>query len=107
MSGSSLRLPASVLLPQAASLWQQWQASLSAEAAGVVAGAGQEVRLSAAELKEFDSSALSLLLGCARVCRQHGLSLTVLDAPVLLRDLARLYGVEDLLWPSTREAQLA
>lgn len=104
MSGSSLRLPASVLLPQAASLWQQWQASLSAEAAGVAAGAGQEVRVSAADLKEFDSSALSLLLGCARVCRQHGLNLAVQDAPALLRDLARLYGVDELIWPATREA---
>lgn len=101
MSGSSLRLPASVQLAQAASLWQQWQASLSAEAAGVAASAGQEVRISAADLKDFDSSALSLLLGCARVCGQHGLRLAVSDAPALLKDLARLYGVDELLWPST------
>lgn len=107
MSGSSLRLPASVQLAQAAGLWQQWQASLSAEAAGVAASAGQEVRISAADLKDFDSSALSLLLGCARVCGQHGLRLAVQDAPSLLKDLARLYGVEELLWPSSREAQLA
>lgn len=98
MGDSLLRLPATVLLAQAAALWRQWQASLSAEAAGVAAAAGREVQINASELEDFDSSVLSLLMGCARVCHQHGLTLTVHGAPQPLRDLARLYGVDELIW---------
>jgi ABC-type transporter Mla MlaB component len=54
----------------------------------------------------FDSSVLSLLLGCARVCHQHGLTLRVQDAPTPLRELAQLYGVDELIWPVAK-AQLA
>ncbi len=106
MGDSLLRLPASVLLAQAAALSRQWQTSLRAEAAGVAAAAGREVQISAAELVNFDSSVLSLLLGCARVCHQHGLALRVQDAPAPLRELAQLYGVDELIWPVAK-AQLA
>jgi len=107
MTGESLlRLPAAVLLAQAAALSRQWQASLTAEAAGVAAAAGREVHISAAELVNFDSSVLSLLLGCARVCHQHGLALRVQDAPTPLRELAQLYGVDELIWPVAK-VQLA
>ncbi|MBB5203318.1 phospholipid transport system transporter-binding protein [Inhella inkyongensis] len=98
MPESLLRLPANVLLAQAGALWSQWQASLKAEAAGVAAAAGREVQISAAELSDFDSSVLSLLLGCARLCQQHGLALKVHAAPPALEDLARLYGVHELIW---------
>ncbi|MBH9552444.1 STAS domain-containing protein [Inhella gelatinilytica] len=98
MPNSSLRLPASMVLGQAAALARQWESCLAAEAAGVTAAAGTDVRLSAADLQSFDSSALSVLLGCARVCTQHGLVLRIEDAPPLLRQLARMYGVEELLW---------
>src|SRR3990167_5382032 len=99
MGESLLRLPATVVLAQAAALSWQWQASLTAEAAGVAAAAGREVQISAAELVNFDSSVLSLLLSCARVCLQHGLTLRVQDAPTPLRELAKLYGVDELIWP--------
>ncbi len=98
MGEALLRLPATVQLANASALWREWETKLRAEAACVSAQAGREVRLNAAELQTFDSSALSLLLSCARLCRQHGLALQVHDAPAGLRDLARLYGVEDLLW---------
>jgi phospholipid transport system transporter-binding protein len=101
MPESLLRLPTTVLLAQAGELWTQWQASLMAEAAGVAAAAGREVQISAAELVDFDSSVLSLLLGCVRLCQQHGLVLKVHAAPEALQDLARLYGVQELIWTPT------
>ncbi len=99
MGDTLLRLPAAVQLANASALWREWEAKLRAEAAGVSAQAGREVRLNAAELAAFDSSALSLLLSCARLCRQHGLNLEIHGAPQALRDLARLYGLDELLWP--------
>lgn len=95
-----LRLPATVQLANASALWREWEAKLRAEAAGVSAQAGHEVRINAAELTAFDSSALSLLLSCARLCREHGLQLEIHGAPSALRDLARLYGLDELLWPA-------
>jgi phospholipid transport system transporter-binding protein len=97
---AQLRLPVSVLLANASDLWREWESKLQAEAAGVGAQAGRAVQLNAAGLTDFDSSALSLLLACARLCRQHGLGLCIHGAPSSLRDLARLYGIEALLWPA-------
>ncbi len=100
MGDSLIRLPAHVLLANAAALWADWSRSLQAEAASVSAEAGSELQVNAAELVEFDSSVLSLLLGAARLCTEHGLRLRVLGAPDALRDLARLYGIDELLWPA-------
>lgn len=100
MSETQLRLPATLRLAQAGALWRDWQAKLRAEALGVGAQAGREVHLSAAALQDFDSASLSLLLGCARLCNEHGMGLRIHDAPDDLRRLARLYGVEELLWPA-------
>jgi len=80
--------------------WAQMSPALRAEAAQVLAAAGREVRLSAAELTDFDSSALSLLLSAARQCNDQGVTLKLNDAPDKLRELARVYGVAELLWPT-------
>ena len=80
--------------------WAQMSPALRAEAAQVLAAAGREVRLSAARLVDFDSSALSLLLSAARQCHEQGALLRLDDAPDKLRELARVYGVAELLWPS-------
>ena len=64
-----------------------------------LAAAGREVRLSAAGLTDFDSSALSLLLSAARQCSEQGATLKLDDAPEKLRELARVYGVSELFWP--------
>ena len=61
--------------------WAQMSPALRAEAAQVLAAAGREVRLSAASLKDFDSSALSLLLSAARQCGEQGATLKLDDAP--------------------------
>ncbi len=73
--------------------------ALRAEAAQVLAAAGREVRLSAAALKDFDSSALSLLLSAGRQCAEQGATLKLDGAPEKLRELARVYGVAELIWP--------
>jgi phospholipid transport system transporter-binding protein len=49
-------------------------------------------------LTDFDSSALSLLLSAARQCSEQGAALKLDDAPEKLRELARVYGVAELLW---------
>ncbi len=105
MGESLIRLPACVQLANAATLWLDWERTLRAEAAGITAQAGQELQVNASELQDFDSSALSLLLGAGRLCAEHGLRLRVMGAPTKLRELARLYGIDGLLWPA--EEQLA
>jgi phospholipid transport system transporter-binding protein len=100
MGDSLIRLPATVLLANVAALWADWQRSLKAEAAGVTAQAGRELQVNAAELSQFDTSVLSLLLSASRLCTEHGLTLRVQGAPDKLRQLAKLYGIDELLWPS-------
>lgn len=97
---SALKLPARLRMDGARAAWAQLAPALRAEAAQVLAAAGREVRLSAALLTDFDSSALSLLLSAARQCGEQGAALKLDDAPDKLRELARVYGVADLLWPA-------
>lgn len=78
--------------------WLQLERALRAEVAQVKSAAGTEVQIQAATLGEFDSSALSLLLGAARVCRELGVRLRLHDAPPKLTALARVYGVAELLF---------
>lgn len=85
--------------------WAQMSPALRAEAAQVLAAAGRDVRLSAAELVDFDSAALSLLLSAARQCGEQGATLKLSDAPEKLRELARVYGVAELLWPPSPTVQ--
>ncbi len=84
--------------------WAQMSPALRAEAAQVLAAAGREVRLSAAALTDFDSSALSLLLSAARQCSEQGAVLKLEAAPDKLRELARVYGVAELIWPTAAAA---
>jgi phospholipid transport system transporter-binding protein len=95
---STLKLPPRLRMDDARTAWAQMSPALRAEAAQVLAPAGREVRLSAAALTDFDSSALSLLLSAARQCSEQGAALKLDDAPEKLRELARVYGVAELLW---------
>lgn len=103
MTDSLLRLPATVQMGNAGAVWQDWERGLRAEAAGVTAQAGRELQVNAGELQAFDSSVLSVLLSGARLCAEHGLKLRIEAAPAKLRELARLYGVDELLWPAGGE----
>jgi phospholipid transport system transporter-binding protein len=96
---TALKLPARLRMDGAPAVWAQMSPALSAEAAQVMTAAGREVRLSGAALADFDSSALSLLLSAARQCSAQGLTLRLDDAPPKLQELARVYGVSELLWP--------
>ena len=53
--------------------------------------------IDATQLREFDSSALALLLQAARLAHRGGPGFEVRGAPAKLRQLASLYGVDHLL----------
>jgi phospholipid transport system transporter-binding protein len=95
-----LQLPTRLLMADATAAWAQLSTSLKAEVAQVKNAAGQQVQISAAPLTEFDSAALSVLLSAARLCRELGVELRLLDPQPKLRELAGVYGVADLLWPA-------
>ena len=100
MPASMLTLPSRVRLDDASSVWAGLSSSLRAEAAQVRTAAGSEVHISAAELKQFDSAVLSVLLSAARLCANEGVTLQVKQVPPKLQELARVYGVSELLWPA-------
>ncbi|MBV8379876.1 MAG: STAS domain-containing protein [Paucibacter sp.] len=97
MDSLALKLPARLRMDDVSVVWSRLEASLRAEAAQIRNGAGERLLLSAAELSDFDSSALSVLLGAARICAAESLRLEVDAAPRSLQDLARVYGVGELL----------
>ena len=66
----------------------------------VLAHAGVAVVADAGALVSFDSSALAVLLACRREALATGKSFSVQSLPARLRQLAGLYGVEELL-PAT------
>jgi phospholipid transport system transporter-binding protein len=61
------------------------------------AAPGPLVVADATELLAFDSSALAVLLDCRREALANGKGFAVRRLPARLRDLARLYGVAELL----------
>lgn len=85
-----LTLPANLRHDLAASSLQ----ALSAIQAGET---GARVVADASALKEFDSSALAVLLACRRQALAEGKTFSVQGLPERLRRLAGLYGVESLL----------
>lgn len=79
-------------------------------AAGYSLGLAQQVRaepgavvVDAGALQAVDSSALAVLLACRREALAAGKSFSVRGLPDRLQQLARLYGVAELL-PSTQTA---
>lgn len=58
---------------------------------------GRDVVVDATELIRFDSAALAVLLEFRRQCLALGKQLRVYGLAPRLRDLAALYGVQDLL----------
>jgi len=55
------------------------------------------VAVDAGNLRQFDSSALAVLLECHRLAQSWGKGFELRNAPAKLASLAKLYGVEDLL----------
>ena len=84
-----MQLPATATLEQAAEL----ATTLPAEVAG---GAGV-LRVDAGALHAYDSSTIALLLQARSLAQAAGRGFEVVGAPAKLVELARLYGVEELL----------
>ncbi|MEO7152388.1 MAG: STAS domain-containing protein [Burkholderiaceae bacterium] len=58
------------------------------------------VTVDASGLAQLDSAALAVLLECRRLALSWGKAYAVRDAPATLLSLARLYGVDELLFGS-------
>jgi phospholipid transport system transporter-binding protein len=56
------------------------------------------------QLQRFDSSALAVLLECRRLAQAWGKRFEVRALPPKLLELARLYGIDELLTPETQSA---
>lgn len=69
----------------------------------LVSGAANELVVDASALKQFDSSALAVLLECRRQALAAGKTFSVQGAPERLFQLAGVYGV-DTLMPATAGA---
>jgi phospholipid transport system transporter-binding protein len=65
------------------------------------------ITVDASSLKRFDSSALAVLLECQRLAHAWGKGFGVRRAPVKLTQLARLYGIDELLLPPEAPAVAA
>jgi len=60
--------------------------------------------IDASGLRQFDSAALALLLECQRLAQASGRAFAVRGVPPKLGQLAQLYGVEALLFPTADDA---
>lgn len=57
------------------------------------------LKLDATVLRDFDSAVLAVILECKRRALALGHALELVAAPAKLEDLARVYGLTELLWP--------
>jgi len=90
-------------LPEHATLEQA--ATLAAALPDELASSSGVFEIDASALKAFDSSTLALLLQARRLAQAAGREFSVKAAPEELGQLARLYGVEELLpWSEPRSA---
>lgn len=87
---AAFTLPPVTTLEQAPALMHEIDAALA-----TAGGAGLQVEASA--LTEFDTAAIALLLHARRAAQAAGVTVHVQGAPARLRELARLYGVDELL----------
>lgn len=89
---AALTLPAVLTHAESAAFASGLKPQLFAQAPEVVADASA--------LRQFDSSALALLLQCRRQAQAAGKGFSVRSAPQRLSELAVLYGVAELI-PAT------
>ena len=87
-----LTLPSALTHESAADFSQTLRQAVLSQPGDVVADASA--------LRQFDSSALAILLECRREALAAGKSFSVQSAPPRLRQLAGLYGVAELI-PAT------
>jgi phospholipid transport system transporter-binding protein len=83
-----MQLPASATLADAPALLDQLQQALTSDG---------PLQVDAGALQNFDTSAIALLMQARRQAQAAGRTFSVVRAPAKLAELARLYGVEELL----------
>ncbi len=91
-----LSLPATINLAGAQAVVRPLSDAILREPAG-------RLNIDAAGLQQFDSSALAVLLECRRLAEKSGRSFQLTGAPPRLSQLARLYGVAELLGFAPRQ----
>jgi phospholipid transport system transporter-binding protein len=87
-----MQLPATLTLAQARAAWDQLAAHTGASDASA-----SMFSVDASALREFDTAALALLLQARRQAQAQGRGFEVVGTPHQLVQLARLYGVHELL----------
>lgn len=88
---ATCRLPARLTGREATAVLHGLRADVSRLAVGA------PLCVDASELQQFDSSALALLLDLRRTALSHGRNFSVQAMPPRLQELARLYGVAELV----------
>jgi phospholipid transport system transporter-binding protein len=86
----STALPSSLTLREAPAVLESLRSAFAAES-------GEVWRIDAAPVSQVDTSALAVLLECARIAAAGQRRLEIAGVPPRLADLARLYGVDGLL----------
>ena len=89
-TGAITALPASLTLRDA-------QAVLASLRQSFAADSGEVWRVDASPVTQLDTSALAVLLECARMAAGAKRRLEIVNAPARMSDLAHLYGVDGLL----------
>ena len=88
-----LLLPATLTLREARNAQQMLAQALQS-------APGEAVVIDASPLAQFDTSVLAVLLECRRLAVAWGKGFSVREAPPKLNALAKLYGVDGLLFPA-------
>jgi phospholipid transport system transporter-binding protein len=88
--GATLTLPAALTLRDA-------RAALATLEPAIAEASDATISVDAAALSQIDSASLAVLLQCRRLAEARQRGFEVRNAPKKLVDLARLYGVAELL----------
>lgn len=91
MQASIISLPEHLSVQQGAAPYDQLLSAVNALPAGA------PTVLDASGLRQFDTSALAVILGLRRHCQSAGRSVQVSGLPERLQGLAKLYGVAELM----------
>ncbi len=83
-------LPPSLTLKDAPAVLESLRQSFAADG-------GEVWRIDAASVTQLDTSALAVLLECARIAAGGKRKFQIVNAPARMSDLAHLYGVDGLL----------
>jgi len=89
-AATTLTLPAALTLRDARS-------ALATLGPAIAAAGDSTIVIDASALVQIDSASLAVLLQCRRLAEGRQRGFEVRDAPVKLVDLAKLYGVAELL----------